>query len=856
MKTLFLLMGALFMATLSFSQTTVPGTVTVTVNGNRTSKIAVDNRYYGITTTSINGQEKVVIGSLTNGMHSLAIVRKNPNNKVVTSKSTFNLRPGYDLMLTINANGGISTSERRIGNQAVSGTLPVSAAVYNKLYAATKKKASSASRAAFLQNEWTNTSKWYTSKQASALIQLVNSESLRFDLIKLSYARITDKENFSLVSALLKSTVHTTALNEYVSAYADDNDQQGSVSNPLTNEKFGIIYNEVNAETTASDKRYYLENFFRKEYNFFTSSQVRQLVQLIASEDDRLFLAKTAYRGITDKENYSQVFQLLSNTNDRAELTAYISTYDSTHLNTAMSAADFNKYYQAAYSQKSTSARYASINTVFSTNGNYFTAAQAKQMIRLVNVESSRLLLAKTVYKVLVDRPAYTQFNEFLSAAGRNDLHSYVTSYDHSYSTGGRTPMTDEAYNQIYKSIRDTWNTTSRVNLTAGAFTNSSNYFTTYQVRQLLLLINSENERLVLAKNAYDNVTDQENFTQLYELFNNGTNKDALSRFVNDTQNGTGTVAYPAVSDANFNKLYETAYYERSAAGKYTSVYSAFTATGNYFTVAQAKQMIQLVNTEADRLQLAKTVYRVLVDRSDYAKFNDFLSASGRNDFYTYVSNYDQSSGSGERTPMTDAAYNQVYKSINDSWSASSRINLATTTFNNSSNYFTTYQVRQLLLLINSENDRLALAKNSYDNVTDPYNFNQLGDLFTSTASKNELANYAATMHAGGTVAVKVPMTETAFNSIYRDVQFTFGLGAKMTTLTGVFNTETNYFTVQQAKQLIQMVSAENNRLELAKSAYSNITDPMNFSQLYDILSLQASKEELMAFVGSSAYNQ
>jgi hypothetical protein len=196
-----------------------------------------------------------------------------------------------------------------------------------------------------------------------------------------------------------------------------------------------------------------------------------------------------------------------------------------------------------------------------------------------------------------------------------------------------------------------------------------------------------------------------------------------------------------------------------------------------------------------------------------------------------------------------------LYNNINSSWSSSTKVSLATEAFSNNSNYFTVYQVRQLLLLISSENDRLVLAKSSYNNIVDPANYTLLYDVFNTLASKNDLANFIAGVQNGTGTIVKIPMTETEFNSISRDVQFTFGLGAKMASLTNVFNKETNFFTVQQAKQLIQMVSAESNRLELAKSSYNNITDPANFAQVYDIFSTQVSKDELAAYVANNSYS-
>ena len=97
-------------------------------------------------------------------------------------------------------------------------------------------------------------------------------------------------------------------------------------------------------------------------------------------------------------------------------------------------------------------------------------------------------------------------------------------------------------------------------------------------------------------------------------------------------------------------------------------------------------------------------------------------------------------------------------------------------------------------------------------------------------------------------------MSDNEYNSMYREVQLTFGFGAKMSSLTKIFANESNYFTVNQAKQLIQLVSAESNRLDLAKSAYNNVVDPENFSLMYDLLSSQSSKNELANYVNSNAY--
>src|SRR5688572_3891123 len=83
------------------------------------------------------------------------------------------------------------------------------------------------------------------------------------------------------------------------------------------------------------------------------------------------------------------------------------------------------------------------------------------------------------------------------------------------------SPMTDATFNQLLQTVRSRFSQSSRYSMERNAFLNTANYFTTDQVRELLLLINSEANRLALAKLAYPRVTDPTNFTLLYDVFNN-----------------------------------------------------------------------------------------------------------------------------------------------------------------------------------------------------------------------------------------------------------------------------------------------------------------------------------------------
>ena len=94
------------------------------------------------------------------------------------------------------------------------------------------------------------------------------------------------------------------------------------------------------------------------------------------------------------------------------------------------------------------------------------------------------------------------------------------------------------------------------------------------------------------------------------------------------------------------------------------------------------------------------------------------------------------------RTAMSAATFNQLYQKARNHFFQSSTVSDVQSAFTNTANYFSTEQVRQMLLLVKAEADRLALAKLAYSRTVDANNFSQLGDLFTTQANKEELASF------------------------------------------------------------------------------------------------------------------
>jgi len=208
---------------------------------------------------------------------------------------------------------------------------------------------------------------------------------------------------------------------------------------------------------------------------------------------------------------------------------------------------------------------------------------------------------------------------------------------------------------------------------------------------------------------------------------------------------------------------------------------------------------------------------------------------------------------------MKEAEFNTLYRDIQNRYGIGAKMSALSNVFANENYYFTTAQTKQLIQLVSDENNRLELAKSSYNNIVDQANFSQLYDLF-SYNSRSDLEIYIRDHQTDPVyttpVYTRTPMSNSNFTSLYNEVRNTYGFGAKMSRLTEIFANESYYFTVAQAKQLVQLVSDEGNRLELAKSAYGNITDPANFNQMYDVLSSQSSKNELSTYVNTYSYSR
>ena len=315
-------------------------------------------------------------------------------------------------------------------------------------------------------------------------------------------------------------------------------------------------------------------------------------------------------------------------------------------------------------------------------------------------------------------------------------------------NNSSRTPMASGSFNTLVQKVSGRRYQSDRITLVKNALNSTSNYFTTTQIRQLLTLITAESRRLELAKLSYNKVTDQANFSSVYDVLKSEASRDALDNYVVD-QGGTlysseNNAAYGiAISDASYTSLLNRVKSYSYQSGRIAEIRAAF-ESNNYFTVAQVRELLTQLNLETDRLSLVKLAFGRVTEPSAYNQLADlFYVQSNRNEFNNFVvSNGGVANNSPYLQHMSDAAFQQIYDEARGHFFQKNTVADIKTAFSNTANYFSTEQIRYLMQLVNNESSRLELVKLGFPRTVDVLNDYSLEDLFTLHANRTAFQNF------------------------------------------------------------------------------------------------------------------
>lgn len=338
-----------------------------------------------------------------------------------------------------------------------------------------------------------------------------------------------------------------TALSAFSQTQSTQATQSYSVVTPMSNEQFSILLRKVRNHVKNSSRYEAALAVVNDTNNHFNTSQLKMLLESFEGDEQRLTLATQAFTGVSDKLNYATLANVLSIQANKDALASFIISQDRTttvysyseSFKTPMDDANFSTTISDIEKQWQEGARLSTIIDVLDKQSSYFTSAQAKQLISLVYDESSRLHLAKAAYSKVIDPENFSLMYELITPAEMlKNLKTYIGANAHSISmvhNSGKIALTDAAFVNRLTVTKNHFRNKSIIKDVNNFFADGNNYFTSYQSRQMILLINGESDRLNAAKAAYRGITDPSNFAaQMSDLFNSQKSRDELQTYIDN----------------------------------------------------------------------------------------------------------------------------------------------------------------------------------------------------------------------------------------------------------------------------------------------------------------------------------
>lgn len=173
MKTIFIFLISSVTAIAAIGQTT--STVTINVRGANNQSIIIDGQEYVVTSDyNTNNNTPIVVSNLQAGQHTLQIRRRDETNP---SSTVFTVRNGYDLQVTITANGSVQLRETKwkTDNTTAQYMVAMNGTDYNNLYNSIRNESRTSRRTTMLSTVFANTANYFTTAQARQLWMAVEA---------------------------------------------------------------------------------------------------------------------------------------------------------------------------------------------------------------------------------------------------------------------------------------------------------------------------------------------------------------------------------------------------------------------------------------------------------------------------------------------------------------------------------------------------------------------------------------------------------------------------------------------------------------------------------------------------------
>lgn len=220
--------------------------------------------------------------------------------------------------------------------------------------------------------------------------------------------------------------------------------------------------------------------------------------------------------------------------------------------------------------------------------------------------------------------------------------------------------------------------------------------------------------------------------------------------------------------------------------------------------------------------------------------------------------------------PISRESFAQALRTLRQETFDQTRLEIAKTIARQ--NCLLAQDVREMMLVFTFEDARLDLAKFAYDYTHDLANYFVVSEAFEFSSSKEDLMRYiqrrparqscapsggigmpSPTAPVGGTPTPGTSCTPCmSAQSAAQAIATLKATASEMTRLEVAKQiVSTNCPSAQQVRDLCRTLTAENNRLELAKYAYTRTCDPQNYFLVNEALTSSLSQQELARYIQS-----
>jgi hypothetical protein len=200
-----------------------------------------------------------------------------------------------------------------------------------------------------------------------------------------------------------------------------------------------------------------------------------------------------------------------------------------------MSNADFAQAKEAVRNGTFSDAQLSTAKSILANN--YLTTDQVMDMCKVFSFDDSKLEFAKAAYTRTVDQGNYFNvLNVFSFSSSKEDLNNFINA-NGSPNTGRdkkrhdrNEPMTGDRFSVATQTIKNGSFDATKLSIAKNII--RENYFTTDQVMELCKLFSFDDSKLEIAKAAYAQTIDRNNYFKLVNLMSFSSSKDDLNNFI------------------------------------------------------------------------------------------------------------------------------------------------------------------------------------------------------------------------------------------------------------------------------------------------------------------------------------